>query len=333
MNNVSHAQYPPGQYAGRTVSEVRHILSKEGAQKPIFEGVILEGDAAYDYGNTGYPKIIRGGCFLARNGTSNWAPCKRTKANGDGTSTTALVVDNANHFAPGDSITVGPNAAQAIVSVDSATGITLTSAITWKDNDQVYVAAYKTARGVMYSDEVSCYDAVSRTAYIDPGVLMLVTGYIDQDKLLGDVAAILEDPESVAAMPGLIFDDYQTQTDTMPTPFRPFGLNKTKSISADYTITASDDGTLFVVKAAATLTLPTLALGLKFGFFNEADVNMTVAAPGSNDTIITFNDVAADSVAYSTAGNKIGAACVVQSNMDATKWWHWHLCKHTLTVA
>lgn len=333
MNNVSHQQYPPGQYAGRTVSQVRHILAKEGAQKPILEPVILEGDAAYDYGNTGYPKIIRGGCFLARNGTSNWAPCKRTKANGDGSATTALVVDNANAFAAGDSVIVGPNAAQAIVSVDSATGITLTSAITWKDNDQVFVNAYKTARGIMWTDEASCYDAVSRTAYIDPGVQMLVSGYIDQDKILGDVAAILEDPESRAAMPMLFFDDYQTGTDTMPVPFLPFGLNKTKSVSASYTITAADDGTLFVVKAAATLTLPTLALGLKFGFFNEADTALTIAAPGSNDTILTFNDVAADSVAYSTAGNLIGASCVLQANMDATKWWHWHLCKHTLTVA
>lgn len=329
----AHGQYPAGYTAGRTATS-RRVLSKQAHQPLLLEGASFDGTASYDYGNTSYEKIIRGGCFVARNSTTyKWAPVKRTKANGDGTATTALVVDNATHFRAGDSVIVGANAAQTIMSVDSSTGITLTSAITWKDNDPVFVDAWKTARGVLTSDEVNLYSAASPSTYIDGVGTVAIRGYVDQDKLLGDYAAILEDPDSVLNLVGIQYDDYALGVDTMPAPFRPFNLRKTKSISANYTITAADDGTLFVMKAAATFTLPTLAVGLSFGFFSEADANMTIAGPSSPDNIITFNDLAADSVAYSTSGEKIGAACVVASNMDATKWWHFHLCKHTLTVA
>lgn len=106
--------------------------------------------------------------------------------------------------------------------------------------------------------------------------------------------------------------------------------------AADYTVVAADNGTLFHTTGAAgavTFTLPAVATckGLRFGFFNVADQNMTVASAAAGG-LITFNNAAASSVAYSTAGNKIGAYTEV-IGLSATKWMVFHLCKHTLTVA
>jgi hypothetical protein len=68
-------------------------------------------------------------------------------ANGTGIASTALVVDtNPNggdateYLAEGMYIVVDTNSAVAIASVDSATGITLASAISWPDDSKVYKA-------------------------------------------------------------------------------------------------------------------------------------------------------------------------------------------------
>lgn len=109
--------------------------------------------------------------------------------------------------------------------------------------------------------------------------------------------------------------------------------------TADYTVVAADDRTLFTTKGASgavvfTLPAPTLALkGMLVGFFNEADQNMTVNC-ATNDLIVTFNDLAADSVAFSTSGQKIGAMVEFTPNFDGTKWLCLpRLSGHTMTVA
>lgn len=104
--------------------------------------------------------------------------------------------------------------------------------------------------------------------------------------------------------------------------------------AVDYTITAADHGKLLFATAAVAFTLPAKQEGLAFRFFQSADAN--ISAVGNTD-IITFNNAGASSVAFSTVGNKIGAAfmleCVDIDGAGTLKWVFTQLCKHTLTVA
>lgn len=76
-----------------------------------------------------------------------------------------------------------------------------------------------------------------------------------------------------------------------------------------YTVTAKETGTIFVTTgatAAVTFTLPAISDGpWVFSFISGADVAMTVAA-GTADTMVTYNDLAADSIAFSTSSEIIG---------------------------
>lgn len=99
------------------------------------------------------------------------------------------------------------------------------------------------------------------------------------------------------------------------------GLNSTGSVSnfawtprfvvktADYTVLAEESGSFFITTgatAAVNFTLPAITDGpWVFFFFNVVDFNMTVTAETA-DTLNAYNDAAADSVAYSTASEKIG---------------------------
>lgn len=92
--------------------------------------------------------------------------------------------------------------------------------------------------------------------------------------------------------------------------------------TADYTVVAGDNNRIFTTRGAAgavNFTLPTLAKGLRFRFFNEADQNMTVTSAAA-DTMVVFNDLAADSIAFSTAAEKIGGSIEVFANDNASKW-------------
>lgn len=112
---------------------------------------------------------------------------------------------------------------------------------------------------------------------------------------------------------GFLFDDAPTTGYGVP-------FIRVVNKAADYTVTAADHGTLFTASAAATFTLPTLAPGLHFMFYNTADSNMAVISAGSADDIITDGDAAADSVTFSTASHKIGGGVMVVANEAGTKW-------------
>lgn len=80
--------------------------------------------------------------------------------------------------------------------------------------------------------------------------------------------------------------------------------------TASFTALTRETGTFFTVvgsTAAVVATLPVLVSGTSwiYEFFNGTDQNLTVTA-GTADTAITFNDLAADSVAFSTSSEKIG---------------------------
>ena len=112
---------------------------------------------------------------------------------------------------------------------------------------------------------------------------------------------------------GFIFDDDRTSGYGVP-------FIRVVNKAASYTVLASDHGTLFTASAAATFTLPALAAGLHFMFYNLADATMVIASAGSSDNIVTDGDAAADTVTYSEAAHKIGAGLMVIANADATKW-------------
>lgn len=96
--------------------------------------------------------------------------------------------------------------------------------------------------------------------------------------------------------------------------------------TASYTVLASDKcGTVFTNRGAAgaiTITLPSPTLfpaGWFFHIVGVAGQNIIVATL-TVDTLITFNDVAADSAATQTAGALIGAHALVFS--DGTSWFY-----------
>ncbi len=90
--------------------------------------------------------------------------------------------------------------------------------------------------------------------------------------------------------------------------------------TTDYSVTAADTGSVFTTTGASatvTFTLPVKTSGLAYWFINTVDYNMVVAA-NTADTMVTFNDATADSVAFSTSSEKIGGA--VRVFCDGTKW-------------
>lgn len=90
--------------------------------------------------------------------------------------------------------------------------------------------------------------------------------------------------------------------------------------TADYTVLESDNNTLFTTEGAGgavIFTLPTTPkLGLRYLFYNSENQDMTVTAAAN--TAITYNDVTATSVAFSTANQKAGSG--VELIGDGAKW-------------
>lgn len=90
-------------------------------------------------------------------------------------------------------------------------------------------------------------------------------------------------------------------------------LERVVAKTGNYTVLASDHGTIFTTEGAggtvnftlpATASLPT---GWSVTFLSAAAGAMTVTA-GTADTMVTFNDLAADSIAFSTTAEIIGGA-------------------------
>lgn len=120
---------------------------------------------------------------------------------------------------------------------------------------------------------------------------------------------------------------------------RAFG-SKILAKTADYTVLDSDCNTIFTNKGdadAINFTLPSAEkLGLRYGFYVAADQSLTVTA-GTADTMIVFNDAAADSVALSTTGDKLGGYFEVYG--DGALWmvrpsvWGDGVITQTVTIA
>src|SRR5204863_6723631 len=79
--------------------------------------------------------------------------------------------------------------------------------------------------------------------------------------------------------------------------------------SSNYTVTANDNGLLFLATAAVTFTLPSKQNGLAFRFVQTADANLVIS--GSAD-IIAKGNAAASSVTFSTTNEQIGSHVLVE---------------------
>ena len=88
--------------------------------------------------------------------------------------------------------------------------------------------------------------------------------------------------------------------------------------TAAYTCIDGDSGTLFVASGIVTFTLPAVGFtGWHAWFSAVTDNEMLILAPAAG-SIIAFNDLAANSVSYTTAGDQIGGSFHVVST--GTKW-------------
>lgn len=102
------------------------------------------------------------------------------------------------------------------------------------------------------------------------------------------------------------------------------GWRRVVAKTGDYTVLTTDNLTLFTnlgAGAAVNFTLPTLALGYRFGFYCEADYELKITSAAA-DTIVTYNDVAADTVSLKSGTNskQIGGYIEILANSNATKW-------------
>jgi hypothetical protein len=89
-------------------------------------------------------------------------------------------------------------------------------------------------------------------------------------------------------------------------------------------------GKTFVVTAAATVTLPnpsTITPGSDIEFLNIADTDLTISC---DEKIVAKNNAAADSVTFSTSGEKIGAA--IRMICIGSLWFSCPITEELITV-
>lgn len=107
---------------------------------------------------------------------------------------------------------------------------------------------------------------------------------------------------------------------------------------AAYQVSEKDLGKIFNTigaVASVTFTLPpttTLEHGFHVKFFQGADQNMVIASYGSSDDIITKNDLAADSITFSTATELIGNGVEMVWDATNSKWMAWLMTEETVTA-
>jgi len=112
--------------------------------------------------------------------------------------------------------------------------------------------------------------------------------------------------------------------------FRPFGMTSIFSKSGNYTVKVYESGTMFTATGAGGVifTLPAAApKGAHFYFYNAGTGDMTVTGSGN---LVTVNNAAATSVAYSTTNEKTGGAFHVVG--DGSSWLVSIIAQETQTV-
>jgi len=147
-----------------------------------------------------------------------------------------------------------------------------------------------------------------------------VWGFVKVGSLFG-----FDENARVQLSPRFVFDDLRLID-------RDFSQVVAKA--ANYTVVAADNGKTFTTSGAAgevDFTLPAVARGYRFRFHNVVGQTMKVIAPAGK--LVTFNNNAATSVAFQTAGNLIGGTIEIVSNDDGSKYIAIPGGANTLTVA
>lgn len=161
------------------------------------------------------------------------------------------------------------------------------------------------------------------------------TKRIGQLMVAGNVKAgqlLLLDQQARAQMANrFLFDD--------DLPGNTSGWLEVVAKAADYTVTAADNNRVFTNQGASalvTFTLPAIAKGLRYRFYSEDNDGIKITA-ATADTLVTHNDAAADTIAFSTTGRNIGAAFEILANADGTKWlvfpFIWNIADDGTTVS
>lgn len=196
----------------------------------------------------------------------------------------------------------------------------------WVDYDPDATDGSQQAAGILI-EELYLLDPNSAAAS-DRAFRVLIGGPVIADECFG----LDQQSRKQLRAQGVIFDD-----DLMK-----YGVTTYRRVvpkTEAYTLTASDNGTLFTTSGATggvTFTLPDIAVGLQFEFLNLEDQDMTVAS-AEGDNMVVIDDAEADSIAFSTASEKVGARVLVESIYDgSTLRW---VCEnksigaHTVTPA
>lgn len=175
----------PG-YKTRTVGTGRIILhAVEDPQNLYLPGGVIIDASAADYRGT---KVLPAGVPLVRDaGTGLYVPFKATLANGAGTTSTTLIVDDASLFLVGDPIYVGATATTVSAINYTTNTITLAAAATWTDNSTVAPSnGYRAATDVagILSDEFGV-DLQPDGVDEDVPARMLIRGRVKADAIIG----------------------------------------------------------------------------------------------------------------------------------------------------
>ncbi|MDE2098989.1 MAG: hypothetical protein KGL39_17175 [Patescibacteria group bacterium] len=196
----------PGLLVGQTVVSRDCLLDVNNVG--YGEGV-FDATKAYNGVDTGYETRIWAGTPLGMiTSTKLWVPCKCTRANGAGSSATALIVDDARAFKVGDVISVGSTTNVTVTAIDYATNTLTIASNSWSDEDYVIVAdGSQVCRGIL-NQQIDLWDKVTRKAQNKQFGQMVIRGLVDPNRVYGDIAAIRAATSTNAMqIPGITFGD------------------------------------------------------------------------------------------------------------------------------
>lgn len=199
-------KYLPGQRDGRTTSPRNVLLSQKNLRR-VEGGGVIDATYAIDGANTGKTQELRAGCLMARITASKlWVPLKLTQisdgtsGSGSGNSATAITVEDARFFKAGDAVLVesddsGGDVTTTIASIDYTNNvITLDDAVEFARNGGAVkatgvLAGAEIARAVLneFVDLIDHDDNTARDRHVSE---LLINAYVDEGKILGDLAAV-----------------------------------------------------------------------------------------------------------------------------------------------
>jgi len=163
------------------------------------------------------------------------------------------------------------------------------------------------AAGVLEHAQSMLVDGVATDRFTQ----MLVHGLVRESQLIG------LDPRAKQQLASrLIFD--RDSAASVGVLMHPRGVYRK---SENYSVTASDNGLLFVATAAVTFTLPTPQNGLAYRFLQTADADLVIASGLGN--LVHKGNAAASQVAFNTTSQKIGSQVLVECLYTATDTLRW----------